>query len=126
MTETNLHEYIVLTKDEFLEPISSGYAKMVENAPDEDLIDNYNPGPTKADGSVNFECHCVSHMVASPCGFEFREAISCQRNASEEDLKAGACVDQFIRFMDCTMETGCFKKKADAEEKSAEEQSKEK
>ena len=34
---------------------------------------DYNPGPTKPDGTVNFECHCVGHLVASPCGWEFRE-----------------------------------------------------
>lgn len=29
-------------------------------------------GSTLPDGSINFECHCVGHLVASPCGYEFR------------------------------------------------------
>lgn len=58
---------------------------------------------------MNFECHCVSSLVASPCGHEFREAISCQKRAGEnESVDDGACADEFIRFMQCTMETGCF------------------
>lgn len=36
-------------------------------------------GPSNPDGSVNFECHCVGHLVASPCGYEFRQAISCAK-----------------------------------------------
>lgn len=88
-------------------------------------------GPTKPDGSVNFECHCVGHLVASPCGHEFRytvtpgiylrlscplkfcfrEAITCQKASTEEELEAGACGDQLLAFMECVMRTQCFKSK---------------
>lgn len=66
-------------------------------------------GPTKPDGSVNFECHCVSHMVASPCGFEFRKAISCQKTATEAELEKGACAEEFFEFVRCAMRTKCFR-----------------
>ncbi|CAD6189076.1 unnamed protein product [Caenorhabditis auriculariae] len=68
-----------------------------------------NPGPTKPDGSVNFECHCVAHLVASPCGFEFREAISCQKSTPVEQLENGACSEELLSFMECAMRTQCFK-----------------
>lgn len=68
-------------------------------------------GSTLPDGSVNFECHCVGHLVASPCGHEFREAITCQKNAKEAELEEGACATEFMNFMDCVIRTGCFKSK---------------
>ncbi|KIH53404.1 CHCH domain protein [Ancylostoma duodenale] len=74
-----------------------------------DVYPSNNPGPTKPDGSVNFECHCVGHLVASPCGYEFREAITCQKASTEEELEAGACGDQLLAFMECAMRTQCFK-----------------
>lgn len=61
------------------------------------------------DGSVNFECHCVGHLVASPCGHEFREAINCQKSAGETALEEGACATEFMNFMNCVIRTGCFK-----------------
>jgi intermembrane space import and assembly protein 40 len=66
-------------------------------------------GPTKPDGSVNFECHCVSHLVASPCGYAFRKAITCQKSASDEELEKGACADEFMELMECAMRTQCFR-----------------
>lgn len=72
---------------------------------------------------MNFECHCVGHMVASPCGFEFRylfsfdcskvdpfrEAITCQKVASDAEMEAGKCGDEMMSFMECVMRTQCFK-----------------
>jgi intermembrane space import and assembly protein 40 len=52
----------------------------------------------------------MSHMVASPCGYEFREAMTCQRNAGEE-AEQGVCAEQFVNFMECVMKTKCFKSK---------------
>ena len=72
-------------------------------------VENEFPGPTKPDGSVNFTCHCVGHLVASPCGHEFREAAICQRAHKEEEFEAGACADEFMQFMQCVMKTECFK-----------------
>lgn len=66
-------------------------------------------GPTKPDGSVNFECHCVAHLVSSPCGNEFRKAITCQKSAKERDLENGACADEFVEFMECAIKTKCFR-----------------
>lgn len=68
-------------------------------------------GPVKPDGSVNFECHCVSHLVASPCGYAFRKAITCQKAAGEEELEKGACADEFMEFVMCAVKTGCFKRR---------------
>uniref|UniRef100_A0A0M3J0J6 CHCH domain-containing protein n=1 Tax=Anisakis simplex TaxID=6269 RepID=A0A0M3J0J6_ANISI len=65
--------------------------------------------PTLPNGGVNFECHCVSHLVASPCGYEFREAIKCQKAAGESELEEGACADELIEFMRCAMRTECFR-----------------
>ncbi|CAJ0915552.1 unnamed protein product, partial [Mesorhabditis belari] len=42
----------------------------------DEMYPSFNPGPTKPDGSMNFECHCVGHLVASPCGYEFRNVIN--------------------------------------------------
>lgn len=66
-------------------------------------------GPTLPDGSVNFECHCVSHLVASPCGHDFRQAISCQKTASDDELKEGKCAEEFMTFVKCVMDTQCFR-----------------
>lgn len=76
--------------------------------------DNYvTLGPVKPDGSVNFECHCVGHLVGSPCGSEFREAIKCQKSASEKAMEQGACADEFLAFMQCAIRTKCFRIAAD-------------
>lgn len=72
-------------------------------------LNNIFLGPTLPDGSVNFECHCVGHLVASPCGHEFREAIKCQKSAGEAALEEGACATEFMNFMQCVIRTGCFK-----------------
>lgn len=66
-------------------------------------------GPTNPDGSVNFECHCVSHIVASPCGHEFRKAMTCQKSATEKELEEGACGEEFMQFLECVISTGCFR-----------------
>lgn len=52
----------------------------------------------------------MSHMVASPCGHEFREAMTCQRNAGE-NADPGVCADEFVAFMECVIDTKCFKSK---------------
>lgn len=74
-------------------------------------------GSTKPDGSVNFECHCVGHLVGSPCGFEFRKVMLCQKAASEDETEKGACADEFMMFMQCAMETKCFRVNDDNEKK---------
>jgi len=83
------------------------YAKRLSELPLEELVDSYNPGSTNPDGSVNFECHCMSHMVASPCGHEFRKAMTCQREAGDDSDK---CADEFVDFMKCVIRTDCFAK----------------
>jgi len=75
----------------------------------------------KPDGTVNFECHCVAHLVGSPCGFEFRRAITCQKSATDEEMEKGACADEFIDFMQCAMRTQCFRVRDDATEKEKED-----
>ncbi|CAD5234173.1 unnamed protein product [Bursaphelenchus xylophilus] len=102
------HEY-VMSKEEFEKPITDGYVKNLAEMPIEQLIDDYNPGPTNPDGTVNFECHCVAHLVASPCGHEFRQAISCQKAAEDDEMKNGECADKFIQFMQCAVRTQCFR-----------------
>ncbi|VDD94272.1 unnamed protein product [Enterobius vermicularis] len=98
-----------MTESEFKEPIQYDYARAIGDLNPDELYDNYNPGPTLPNGGINFECHCVSHLVASPCGYEFREAITCQKAASEKDLEDGKCADEFMRFMECVIRTDCFK-----------------
>lgn len=61
---------------------------------------------------MNFECHCVGHLVASPCGYEFREAMKCQKSAGEGELDDGACATEFMNFMRCVVRTECFKSKS--------------
>ncbi|MFH4973813.1 hypothetical protein AB6A40_000522 [Gnathostoma spinigerum] len=98
-----------LSEEEFREPLEDDYLQSISELSPAELYGNYNPGPTKADGSVNFECHCVGHLVASPCGYEFRQAITCQKSATEAEMENGACADEFISFMQCVMRTECFK-----------------
>uniref|UniRef100_A0A0M3IMG2 CHCH domain-containing protein n=1 Tax=Ascaris lumbricoides TaxID=6252 RepID=A0A0M3IMG2_ASCLU len=125
------HKVFTLSEDEFKEPIRDEYAKSLEELSPAELYDDYNPGPTLPDGGVNFECHCVSHLVASPCGYEFREAIKCQKAASEAELEEGACADELMNFMRCAIRTECFRSRSDddeemekkAEKSSAEEAS---
>uniref|UniRef100_A0A0N5AMR3 CHCH domain-containing protein n=1 Tax=Syphacia muris TaxID=451379 RepID=A0A0N5AMR3_9BILA len=100
-----------ITNDEFRTEIQTEYAREIGDKDPESLYDHYNPGPTLPNGGVNFECHCVSHLVASPCGHEFREAITCQKTTKEEDLENGACADEFMKFMECVIRTDCFRSK---------------
>ncbi|GMR29948.1 hypothetical protein PMAYCL1PPCAC_00143, partial [Pristionchus mayeri] len=105
-----------LTEEQFWAPIEDEYvAKLAATTP-EDIFPSPNPGPSNPDGTVNFECHCVGHLVASPCGFEFREAISCQKAATSDEDDA-RCAEQLMRFMDCAIRTQCFKKNKDTEDK---------
>ncbi|EPB66321.1 CHCH domain protein [Ancylostoma ceylanicum] len=99
-----------LTESEYWSDIKDEYIQRIADMDPNDVYPSNNPGPTKPDGSVNFECHCVGHLVASPCGYEFREAITCQKASTEEELEAGACGDQLLAFMECAMRTQCFKR----------------
>ncbi|VBB27726.1 unnamed protein product [Acanthocheilonema viteae] len=98
-----------ITREEYDEPIQDAYVESLARMSYAELDDKYNPGPTLPDGSVNFECHCVGHLVASPCGHEFREAIKCQKSAGEAELEEGACATEFMNFMRCVIRTECFK-----------------
>ncbi|KAK6728988.1 hypothetical protein RB195_006192 [Necator americanus] len=111
-----------LSESEYWSDITDDYVQRIADMDPNEVYPSNNPGPTKPDGSVNFECHCVGHLVASPCGYEFREAITCQKAATEEELEAGACADQLLAFMECAMRTKCFKmapKDDESEEKSS-------
>uniref|UniRef100_A0AC35UC61 CHCH domain-containing protein n=1 Tax=Rhabditophanes sp. KR3021 TaxID=114890 RepID=A0AC35UC61_9BILA len=99
----------LMTKDKFYSEITNEYAKKVSMMAPDDLFSKYNPGPTNPDGTPNFECHCVSHLVASPCGYAFRDLLSCQKKQSKIEFEDGACTTQFMEFMRCVMDTGCFK-----------------
>uniref|UniRef100_A0AC34QKQ3 CHCH domain-containing protein n=1 Tax=Panagrolaimus sp. JU765 TaxID=591449 RepID=A0AC34QKQ3_9BILA len=113
------HEYLEMTEEEFLEPIKDDYVRELSNISMAELNDGYNPGPTNPDGGINFTCHCVGHLVASPCGHEFREAAICQRAHKEEDFEAGACADEFMKFMQCVVKTECFKSRDKDEDEQA-------
>uniref|UniRef100_A0A914PHC2 CHCH domain-containing protein n=1 Tax=Panagrolaimus davidi TaxID=227884 RepID=A0A914PHC2_9BILA len=103
------HKILQITEEQFFEPIKDEYVRSLSKMGMADFDDGYNPGPTNPDGSVNFTCHCVGHLVASPCGHEFRTAATCQRAHKEDDFEAGACADEFMSFMKCVMKTECFK-----------------
>ncbi|VDN84420.1 unnamed protein product [Brugia pahangi] len=113
-----------ITREEYEEPIRDVYVESLARMSYAELDDKYNPGPTLPDGSVNFECHCVGHLVASPCGHEFREAIKCQKSAGEAALEEGACATEFMNFMDCVIRTGCFKSTRDLNEDEDNEEQK--
>ncbi|EFO19138.2 hypothetical protein LOAG_09353 [Loa loa] len=110
-----------LTREEYNEPIQDAYVESMARMSYAELDDKYNPGPTLPDGTVNFECHCVGHLVASPCGHEFREAIKCQKSAGEAALEEGACATEFMNFMNCVIRTGCFKSRPDHNDDEEEE-----
>uniref|UniRef100_A0A1I7Y130 CHCH domain-containing protein n=1 Tax=Steinernema glaseri TaxID=37863 RepID=A0A1I7Y130_9BILA len=113
-------QVVSMTPEEFFGDIKSDYAKQLGDLTPEELYDNYNPGPNNPDGTVNFECHCVGHLVASPCGYEFRNAISCQKATSDEELEKGACGDELMDFMRCAMRTECFKARNASSEQNSE------
>ncbi|KAK6012640.1 CHCH domain protein [Ostertagia ostertagi] len=102
-------EVLYITEREFWDDIKDDYIQRIAMMDPNDVYPSNNPGPTKPDGSINFECHCVGHLVASPCGYEFREAVTCQKSSTDEEMEAGACGDQLIAFMECAMRTQCFK-----------------
>uniref|UniRef100_A0A1I7USB1 CHCH domain-containing protein n=1 Tax=Caenorhabditis tropicalis TaxID=1561998 RepID=A0A1I7USB1_9PELO len=116
---SNDKEY-VMAKEEFWGEIKDSYVQKLADTGPNDVYPSYNPGPENPDGSVNFECHCVSHLVASPCGYEFREAITCQKTSSEEEMENGACGEQLMAFMECAMRTQCFKTNDSNDEKAPE------
>ncbi|CAI4226330.1 unnamed protein product [Auanema sp. JU1783] len=102
-------EIAYLSQGEFWSEITDDYVQKLADTDPLDVFPSNNPGPTKDDGSMNFECHCVGHMVASPCGWEFREAITCQKVATDEEMQNGRCGDEMMSFMECVMRTQCFK-----------------
>ncbi|VDL71761.1 unnamed protein product [Nippostrongylus brasiliensis] len=104
-----LLQVFYISEREFWEEIKDEYVQRIADMSPDEVYPSNNPGPTKPDGSVNFECHCVGHLVASPCGHEFREAITCQKSSTDEEMEAGACGDQLLAFMECAMRTQCFK-----------------
>ncbi|CAI2356269.1 unnamed protein product [Caenorhabditis sp. 36 PRJEB53466] len=109
----------VMPKEEFWNDIKDSYCQKLANSDPSDVYPSNNPGPELPDGSVNFECHCVGHLVASPCGYEFREAITCQKASSEKEMESGACGEQLMAFMECAMRTQCFKTNDSNDDKSA-------
>uniref|UniRef100_A0A914HGP8 CHCH domain-containing protein n=1 Tax=Globodera rostochiensis TaxID=31243 RepID=A0A914HGP8_GLORO len=108
------HSIIQMSKEEFFTPIKDDHIRRLSQTPIEQLFNTgYNPGPEKPDGSVNFECHCVSHMVASPCGHQFRKAVTCQKAVKEADMDKGECAEEFYSFLKCAMRTQCFRMPGD-------------
>ncbi|KAK0405555.1 hypothetical protein QR680_018055 [Steinernema hermaphroditum] len=116
-------QVVVMPPEEFFGDLKSDYAKQLGELTPEELYDNYNPGPTNPDGTVNFECHCVGHLVASPCGYEFRNAITCQKSTSDEEMEKGACAEELMDFMRCAIRTECFKARNDSSERKSESES---
>ncbi|KAK6026793.1 hypothetical protein OSTOST_07225 [Ostertagia ostertagi] len=103
-------EVLYITEREFWDDIKDDYIQRIAMMDPNDVYPSNNPGPTKPDGSINFECHCVGHLVASPCGYEFRRChLSRSPSDGTEEYEAGACGDQLIAFMECAMRTQCFK-----------------
>lgn len=103
------HKVFTITKSQFLEPIKYEYAKSILRLSPAELYDNYNPGPAHPDGSPNFECHCMSHLVASPCGHLFRNLYTCQRSATDQQLEDGVCNEEIIAFLSCAGKAQCFR-----------------
>lgn len=80
-------EVVRMSVDEYWEDIKDDYLIQLANTDPNEVYPSNNPGPTTADGQINFECHCVGHLVGSPCGFEFREAITCQKTNSDGEIE---------------------------------------
>uniref|UniRef100_A0A0K0EQQ7 CHCH domain-containing protein n=1 Tax=Strongyloides stercoralis TaxID=6248 RepID=A0A0K0EQQ7_STRER len=98
-----------ISKAEYYSDIQDPYAHKLSVMPSDELFSKYNPGPKNPDGTPNFECHCVGHLVASPCGYAFRDLLTCQNKQSKIEFEEGACSSQFVNFMNCVMKTECFK-----------------
>uniref|UniRef100_A0A0K0FM07 CHCH domain-containing protein n=1 Tax=Strongyloides venezuelensis TaxID=75913 RepID=A0A0K0FM07_STRVS len=97
-----------ISKAEYYADIKDPYAYKLSVMPSDELFSKYNPGPKNPDGTPNFECHCVGHLVASPCGYAFRDLLTCQNKQSKIEFEEGACQNEFLQFMSCVMKTGCF------------------
>ncbi|CAI5444587.1 unnamed protein product [Caenorhabditis angaria] len=113
----SFHQILKISPTEFWNDIKNEYIQKLSNTPPDEVYPSNNPGPTLPNGNVNFECHCVSHLVASPCGYHFREAINCQKSTNEEDIEKGACGQQLLSFMECANRTQCFKLSEEKDEK---------
>ena len=57
-------------------------------------------GPTKPDGSINWNCPCMKGQVDGPCGEEFKAAYSCF-HYSEAEPKGSDCYPQFKEMTEC-------------------------
>ncbi|KHJ79978.1 hypothetical protein OESDEN_20356 [Oesophagostomum dentatum] len=110
--DNNKDQVLYLTEKEFWSEIKDEYIQRIAEMDPNDVYPSNNPGmllfqttistsssqlaylgPTKPDGSLNYG----------------REAITCQKASTEEELEAGACGDQLLAFMECAMRTQCFK-----------------
>uniref|UniRef100_A0A8R1DVS0 CHCH domain-containing protein n=1 Tax=Caenorhabditis japonica TaxID=281687 RepID=A0A8R1DVS0_CAEJA len=109
-------EVVRMSVDEYWADIKDEYLLEISNTSPTDVYPSTNPGPTTPEGGVNFECHCVGHLVGSPCGFEFREAITCQKSSNEEQMQEGACGAELLSFMECVTRTQCFKSGSDKDD----------
>ncbi|CAI2349746.1 unnamed protein product [Caenorhabditis sp. 36 PRJEB53466] len=109
MTTSVKDEIVEMSANDFWQDIKDDYLRKMANTDPSDVYPSNNPGPETAEGGVNFECHCVGHLVASPCGFEFREAITCQKATSADQMEQGACGKELMAFMECATRTQCFK-----------------
>ncbi|PIC43121.1 hypothetical protein B9Z55_009989 [Caenorhabditis nigoni] len=108
MSSPKSEEVVRISADEYWQDIKDEYLQKLASTDPAEIYPSNNPGPETPDGKVNFECHCVGHLVASPCGFEFREAITCQKSSSEDQMEQGACGKELLSFMECVTRTQCF------------------
>ncbi|CAB3403613.1 unnamed protein product [Caenorhabditis bovis] len=102
-------DVVSISFDEFWKDIRNEYLNQLSAKDPAEVYPSNNPGPTTPDGGVNFECHCVGHLVGSPCGYQFRQAITCQKARTDDEMQKGACGNELMSFMECVTRTECFK-----------------
>ncbi|KAF1761885.1 hypothetical protein GCK72_010144 [Caenorhabditis remanei] len=111
-------EVVRMSSDEYWQDIKDEYLQKLASTDPAEIYPSNNPGPETPDGKVNFECHCVGHLVGSPCGFEFREAITCQKSSDESQMEQGACGKELLSFMECVTRTQCFNTNGNGDDKA--------
>jgi hypothetical protein len=60
----------------------------------------YETGAVLPDGTINWDCPCISRDLTGPCGYEMRQALSCiQKEAATPECRAKHVVFKNLFFL---------------------------
>jgi len=64
-------------------------SKLENNCIRHPIIFCYFTGAVLPDGTINWDCPCISRDLTGPCGYEMRQALSCiQKEAATPECRA--------------------------------------